>query len=71
VARFERSQGRDNLWFTGAIASHESVDNIVTYNERLAERLEAALAGREPSSAGVLDEVARRHEWSPRETLFP
>jgi hypothetical protein len=49
VSGFERSQGKDALWFTGAIASHESVDNIVTYNERLVDRFEAALAGRDPS----------------------
>jgi glycine/D-amino acid oxidase-like deaminating enzyme len=61
VSRFERFQGKDNLWFTGAIASHESVDNIVTYNERLVNRLEAALAGGDPSSAAVFEQVARRH----------
>ncbi len=61
VARFEHWQGRRNLWFTGAVASHESVDNIVCYNQRLADRLVAAIEGRDPASATVLDEVAHRH----------
>jgi hypothetical protein len=65
VARFEQLQGRDGLWITGASASHEAVDNIVDYNHRLADRMEMAFAGRDPSSREALEEVAERYEWSP------
>ncbi len=59
----ERQQGRDNLWVSGATTSHESVDNIVDFNERLAERMEMALEGRDPSDADALAEVATRFRW--------
>ncbi|MDP2316421.1 MAG: FAD-dependent oxidoreductase [Pseudomonadota bacterium] len=70
VSRFERIQGKGGLWFTGAVASHESVDNIVTYNERLVERMAEALAGRDPSEPRLIEALAHRHRWSPVQTLL-
>lgn len=65
VARFERLQGRGGLWITGASASHEAVDNIVDYNHRLADRMEMAFAGRDPSSPEAFEELAERYRFSP------
>lgn len=64
VARFERLQGRDGLWMTGASASHEAVDNIIDYNVRLADRMELAFAGKDPSSAAVFARLAEKYRWS-------
>jgi hypothetical protein len=64
VARFERLQGRNGLWFTGASASHEAVDNIIDYNVRLADRMELAFAGEDPSSAATFSLLADRYRWS-------
>ncbi len=57
VGLMERQQGKGNLWMTGATASHEAVDNIVDYNERLVERMAAAFDGRDPSDPGLLREI--------------
>ena len=67
VGRFERLQGRDNLWITGAAASHEAVDNIVDYNRRLADRMELAFAGEDPSSKTAFEVLAARYRWSSDE----
>ncbi|MFO0608544.1 MAG: FAD-dependent oxidoreductase [Polyangiales bacterium] len=67
VGRFERLQGRDNLWITGAAASHEAVDNIVDYNRRLADRMELAFAGEDPSSKTAFEVLAARYRWSTDE----
>lgn len=64
VSRFERLQGRDGLWITGASASHEAVDNIVDYNQRLADRMELAFAGEDPSSRTAFEVLAERYRWS-------
>ena len=65
VGRFERLQGRGGLWITGASASHEAVDNIVDYNHRLADRMEMAFEGRDPSSPEAFEELAERYRFSP------
>jgi hypothetical protein len=70
VSRFERMQGRKGLWFTGAIASHESVDNIISYNERLVERMSASMAGRDPAEPRLIEDLAKRHAWRPTQTLL-
>jgi hypothetical protein len=64
VGRFERLQGRDGVWITGASASHEAVDNIIDYNVRLADRMEMAFAGRDPSSEEVFGRLQERYRWS-------
>jgi predicted NAD/FAD-binding protein len=46
VWEMEALQGQQNTWYTGASFSHESVDNIVDYNVKLADRMEAAIRGR-------------------------
>lgn len=61
LARMERQQGHNRLWVSGATASHEAVDNIVDYNERLVERMAAAFEGRDPSDPALLDEIADRY----------
>jgi predicted NAD/FAD-dependent oxidoreductase len=61
LARIERQQGRSRLWITGASASHEAVDNIVDYNERLVMRMAAAFEGRDPSDPELLDAIAARY----------
>ena len=61
LARMERQQGQGNLWVSGATASHEAVDNIVDYNERLVDRMAAAFAGRDPSDPDLLDDIADRY----------
>ncbi len=58
--RFERQQGAGKLWITGASASHEAVDNIVDYNERLVERMELAFAGKAPSDEAAFAMVAKK-----------
>lgn len=63
LSRFERRQGEGHLWITGASASHESVDNIVDYNARLADRMVLAFEGKSPSSQAVLDGMADRYRW--------
>ncbi len=60
LARMEQQQGQSNLWVSGATASHEAVDNIVDYNERLVERMAAAFAGRDPGDPELLDDIADR-----------
>lgn len=59
----ERQQGKDNLWITGATVSQESVDNIVDFNERLADRIVMAHEGQDPSSDRALAEVAAKYRW--------
>jgi hypothetical protein len=59
----ELQQGRDNLWITGATTSQESADNIVDFNERLADRMLMAFEGRNPSDAHALSEVASKYRW--------
>jgi phytoene dehydrogenase-like protein len=59
----ERQQGTDNLWITGATTSHESVDNITDFNERLVERMIMKLAGKDPSDEDALAEVAAKFRW--------
>jgi hypothetical protein len=61
LGRMERQQGQHNLWVSGATASHEAVDNIVDYNERLVERMAAAFAGRDPADPDLLDDIADRY----------
>lgn len=61
LQRMERQQGKNNLWITGATASHEAVDNIVDYNERLVQRMIAAFEGRDPSDPDLLDDIADRY----------
>jgi predicted NAD/FAD-dependent oxidoreductase len=61
LARMEHQQGRNRLWVSGATASHEAVDNIVDYNQRLVERMVAAFEGRDPSDPELLDEIADRY----------
>jgi hypothetical protein len=61
LARMERQQGRHCLWVSGATTSHEAVDNIVDYNQRLVERMAAAFAGRDPSDPELLDAIADRY----------
>jgi len=39
LEKFEKQQGKQNLWISGAIVSHESVLNITDYNELLAEKM--------------------------------
>ncbi|MDP2315773.1 MAG: FAD-dependent oxidoreductase [Pseudomonadota bacterium] len=63
VARFERHQGRGNLWISGATASHEAVDNIVDANERLVERMALAFAGGDPSDDAAFENIAQRFRW--------
>ncbi|MFN7145462.1 MAG: FAD-dependent oxidoreductase [Myxococcota bacterium] len=63
VHRLERTQGDGGLWVTGATASHEAVDNIVDYNERLADRMELAFKGRDPSDPTALAEIAGRYRF--------
>lgn len=58
ISRMERQQGKGNLWVTGATASHEAVDNIVDYNERLVERMIAAFQGRDPSDPDLIERIA-------------
>jgi hypothetical protein len=60
VRRMELQQGSGNLWVTGATASHEAVDNIVDYNERLLERMEAVFRGENPSDPALLERIAWR-----------
>jgi len=59
----ELQQGRDNLWITGATTSQESADNIVDFNERLADRMLMAFEGRNPSDSAALSEVAAKYRW--------
>jgi hypothetical protein len=61
LGRMERQQGRSNLWVSGATASHEAVDNILDYNERLVARMAAAFAGRDPADPDLLDDIADRY----------
>lgn len=61
VARMERQQGAGNVWVTGASASHEAVDNIVDFNERLVDRMEVAFAGGDPSAPEVLERIAAKY----------
>lgn len=63
LSAFERRQGKGNLWITGASASHESVDNIVDYNSRLADRMVWAFAGKSPSSPDALAAIADKYRW--------
>jgi len=60
IGKMELQQGVGNLWITGATASHEAVDNIVDYNERLVERMSAAFAGRNPADPELLESIARK-----------
>lgn len=60
LARAERQQGRNGLWVSGATASHEAVDNIVDYNERLVERMSASFRGEDPGNPELLDRIADR-----------
>jgi hypothetical protein len=60
----DRRQGKRNLWVTGSMASHEAVDNIVDYNERLVDRMEVAFDGGDPSSDETLARVAARHRFT-------
>ena len=60
----DRRQGKRNLWVTGSMASHEAVDNIVDYNERLVDRMEVAFDGGDPSSDEPLARVAARHRFT-------
>jgi hypothetical protein len=60
----ERQQGKDNLWISGATASHETVDNIVNYNARLVERMEVAFKGGDPSSPETFGRVADKFRLS-------
>lgn len=64
VRQMELQQGVGNLWVTGATASHEAVDNIVDYNERLVERMEAAFKGQNPSDPALIDRIAARRRLS-------
>ncbi|MDP2313275.1 MAG: FAD-dependent oxidoreductase [Pseudomonadota bacterium] len=41
----EALQGKRRTWYTGASLSHESVNNVVDYNVKLADRMEHALHG--------------------------
>ncbi|MDP2307481.1 MAG: FAD-dependent oxidoreductase [Pseudomonadota bacterium] len=59
----EKQQGTNNLWISGATTSHESIDNITDFNERLVERMVMKLAGRAPSDEDALAEVAARFRW--------
>lgn len=63
LSRFERQQGRDNLWISGATASHEAVDNIVDANERLVDRMALAFAGKDPSSEDAFEGIGMRFRW--------
>jgi predicted NAD/FAD-dependent oxidoreductase len=45
VWALEDLQGKRNTWYTGATLCHESVNNIVGYNVKLADRLEHRLRG--------------------------
>ncbi|MBK8263104.1 MAG: NAD(P)-binding protein [Nannocystis sp.] len=60
LGRMERQQGQQRLWVSGATASHEAVDNIVDYNERLVERMAAAFTGRDPGDAALIEAIAGR-----------
>lgn len=40
--RFEALQGRQNVWYCGAVAAFESVENVVAYSENLVERVLAS-----------------------------
>ncbi|HND34612.1 MAG TPA: hypothetical protein PLA94_31630, partial [Myxococcota bacterium] len=60
ASRFEQQQGAGKLWITGASASHEAVDNIVDYNERLVERMELAFAGKAPSDGAAFAAIAKK-----------
>lgn len=63
ASRMERQQGRGNLWISGATASHESVDNIVDYNQRLVERMVIAFEGGDPSSDDTFDCIAEKFRF--------
>lgn len=63
VAMMERQQGVDNLWVTGATTSHEAVDNIVDYNERLVLRMEAAFKGGDPSDPELIRKIVSKFRW--------
>jgi hypothetical protein len=64
VSLMERQQGKRNLWISGATPSHETVDNIVNYNDRLVERMAVAFAGGDPSSDETLGKVADKFRFS-------
>jgi hypothetical protein len=60
----ESRQGTGNLWLTGATMSHETVDNIVDYNERLASRMIRAFRGHPPSNAEAFHSIATQFRFS-------
>lgn len=64
LGRMESHQGTRNLWLSGATMSHETVDNIVDYNERLVERMLRAFHGQPPSDAEAFDAVAEKFQFS-------
>ncbi len=50
--RFEALQGRRNVWYCGALAAFESIENVVAYSESLADRLVDHLLGNSTESLG-------------------
>jgi hypothetical protein len=44
------------------------VDNIVDFNERLADRMLMVFEGRNPSDASALSEVASKYRWRTSDT---
>lgn len=52
VSRLRSIQGQDQLWWSGASFSHEAIDNIVDFNVRLADELEAAVRAPERAPLG-------------------
>jgi hypothetical protein len=39
LPRLEAMQGQNQTWYTGATFSHESINHIVNFNEKLAARM--------------------------------
>jgi hypothetical protein len=64
----ERHQGRRDLWVSGATPSHERVDNIVSYNVCLADRMAVAFAGGDPPSDATFERLADDNRFSFADT---
>jgi hypothetical protein len=53
----EHTQGKNNIWYTGASTSFETVNNIIAYNMKLADRIQYAIS-------------VAPHAWWPRRMWF-
>lgn len=51
VSRMRDMQGDQNTWYSGATFCHESINHIVNFNERLADRIRNKIAERPPRAS--------------------